>query len=248
MQPQSWAPSVPPNVLSHAKNTNVPGRATDSECAKREEFKRQFLADLANRVDRSALMRASAAGRIRTVRTLLKRRVAVNKKDAIGITALMLAAEAEHVEVVKALLAAGADPNAVGGIAHGPIFSVMTMAMNSQNKNWMEVIDTLIAGGARMNPAGGFPVFPLVYAIEGCDLVMITALLKRGADVNWNRGKPLVAAVTNGCVRVKLNVSPAAKGTKTNCDRDCPIMWSWRSSDTLARRCSRLTGISDGKH
>lgn len=195
------------------------GRAMDSECAKREEFKRQFLADLPNRVDRSALMRASATGRIQTVRALLKRRVAVNKKDAIGISALMLAAEAGHVEVVKALLAAGADPNAVGAIAHGPVFSVMTMAMNRKNKNRMEVIDMLIAGGARMNPPEGFPVAPLIFAIEGCDVVTVTALLKRGADVNWNRGQPLVAAVTNGNPEAEVVKVLLAAGADPNLPR-----------------------------
>ncbi len=128
----------------------------------------------------------------------------MNKKDAIGMTALMLAAEAGHVEVIRALLAAGADPNASGGIAHGPIFSVMTMAMNSGNKNRMEVIDTLIAAGAKLNPVRESPIAPLVYAIQGCDMVMIVALLERGADVNWNRGEPLVEAVTKVYSEVEI--------------------------------------------
>lgn len=204
---------------SLAKNGNPSGRLAESECVRREAFKRRFLAELANRVVRTALMNASAQGRIQTVRALLKRGVAVNKKDAIGATALMLAAEAGHVEVVKVLLAARADPNAAGGIAHGPIFSVITMAMNSSNKNRMDVIDTLIAGGARMNPAGGSPVAPLVYAIEGCDVVMITSLLKRGADVNWNGGDPLVAAVTNAYPEVEIVKILLAAGANPNLPR-----------------------------
>ncbi|MBA3354809.1 MAG: ankyrin repeat domain-containing protein [Pyrinomonadaceae bacterium] len=204
------------SLAKDGKTSAMPG---ESECVRKAELRRRFLADTATRVVRPALMHASSLGRIQTVRALLKRGVPVNKKDAIGVTALMLAAEAGHVEVIKALLVAGADPNAAGGIAHGPIFSVMTMAMNSSNKNRMEVIDTLIAGGARMNPAGGSPVAPLVYAIEGCDVVMITALLKRGADVNWNGGEPLVAAVTNAYPEVEIVKVLLAAGADPNLPR-----------------------------
>lgn len=70
----------------------------------------------------------------------------MNQKNAIGMTPLMLAAGAGHMQVIKSLLTAGADPNAAGGIAHGPIFSVMTMGMTKSNKHRMEVMDALIAG------------------------------------------------------------------------------------------------------
>lgn len=70
-----------------------------------------------------------------------------------------------------------------------------------------------------MNPAGGSPVAPLVYAIEGCDVVMITALLKRGADVNWNGGKPLVAAVTNAYPEVEIVKVLLAAGADPNLPR-----------------------------
>ena len=143
------------------------------------------------------LMRAAAAGRIRAVRYLLGKGAGVNEKDPIGLTALMLAAAGGHLEVVKVLLAAGADPNAGGGFAHGPIFSVLTMAMNRRNSNWTEVLDTLIAAGARVNPPRDFYITPLIYAIQQQrDVVIIKALLQRGADVNWNKGRPLLAAVS----------------------------------------------------
>jgi ankyrin repeat protein len=145
------------------------------------------------------LMRAADAGRISAVRNLLSRGADVNEKDPIGITALMVAAGRGHLEVVKVLLAAGADPNAGSGFAHGPIFSVLTMAMNRRNKNWMEVVDTMIAAGARVNPPRDFYISPLIYAISQLrDVVMIKALLERGADVNWRDGAPLWAAVSDG--------------------------------------------------
>jgi ankyrin repeat protein len=125
----------------------------------------------------------------------------VDEKNELGMTALMLAARAGHVDVVKALLAAGADPNASAGIAHVGAWSVLTMAMNPLNRNWFEVIDALIAAGAKVNPPRAVAISPLTHAVVQCDTGMIKALLARGADVNWENeisSAPLVTAVTNG--------------------------------------------------
>ena len=155
----------------------------------------------------SPLMRAAAEGRLKTVRRLLKSGVDANEANAIGLTALMLAARSGRLGIVKALLAAGANPNAVGGVAHGGIFSVLTLAMNKRNKNWLEVVDTLIAAGAKVNPPPDYPSAPINYAIEQRDLVMLKALLSRGADVNWknsNGHTPLVTAITSAEPDVRI--------------------------------------------
>ena len=123
---------------SWANNGDASGIAGESECVRKAELTRRYLADTALRANRSALMRASATGEIQTVRDLLRTGVAVNQKNTIGMTPLMLAAGAGHIDVIKALLTAGADPNAAGGIAHGPIFSVMTMGMTISNKHRMD--------------------------------------------------------------------------------------------------------------
>lgn len=204
---------------SWANNGDASGIPGESECVRKAELTRRYLADTALRANRSALMRASATGEIQTVRALLRRGVAVNQRNAIGMTPLMLAAGAGHMEVIKALLAAGADPNTAGGVAHGPIFSVMTMGMTSSNKHRMEVMDALIAGGGKVNPPRDSPIAPLVYAIESCDVDMIQALLERGADVNWNRGAPLVAAVTNPQPEVEIVKVLLAAGADPNLPR-----------------------------
>ena len=134
------------------------------------------------------------------MRSLVKAGADVNEKEgSFGFTALMSAAGAGHLEVVKALLEAGADPNASGGVAHVGFFSVLTLAMTPRNKNRVELIDTLIAGGATVNPPSWFPESPLDAAVSGRDLEMIKALLERGG-VNWENeiGRtPLVTAVTS---------------------------------------------------
>jgi uncharacterized protein len=147
---------------------------------------------------RSPLMRAAAGGRAAAVRRLLKKGADVDERDAVGVTALMLAAKSGRLEVVKVLLAAGADPNAAGGVAHGGVFSVLTLALNRGNGNWQEVFDTLVAAGAKVNPPGNHPASPLEEAISQRDVGMIKAMLARGADVNRKNGvghTPLVAAI-----------------------------------------------------
>lgn len=167
------------------------------------------------------LMHAAAAGRLDEVRSLLKSGADVNQKQILGITALMCAAGAGHLNVVKALLEAGADPNALGGLGHPRvILSVLTVAMNRHNKNRMEIIDTLIAAGAKVNPPPSFPESPLDAMVIERDLEMIRALLKRGADPNWENeiGRtPLVNALTDGngpdveVVRLLLEAGADAK-------------------------------------
>jgi ankyrin repeat protein len=100
-----------------------------------------------------------------------------------GHTALMLAASKDQLEVVKILLTAGANPNAVV-FGHGGIPGWAWMfAMDRCNKHWLEMTEAMLAAGVALNPKTIYPS-PLGYAIDEKDTVMIQALLKRGADVN----------------------------------------------------------------
>jgi len=87
--PSSWA--------NNGEANGIPG---ESECVRKAELTRRYLADTALRANHSALMRASATGKIQTIRTLLRRGVAVNQKNAMGMTPLMLAAVG-HIDVIK---------------------------------------------------------------------------------------------------------------------------------------------------
>jgi ankyrin repeat protein len=165
-------------------------------------------------------MRAAAAGRLDEVRGLVKAGADVNEKaESLGFTALVLAAGAGHLEVVKVLLEGGADPNAAGGAAHVGFFSVLTAAMARRNENRLELIDTLIAAGAKVNPPKWFPESPLDWAVRERDLEMLRALLKRGADANWENeigSTPLVTAVTAAEPDVELVRSLLAAGASPN--------------------------------
>ncbi|HEV2762104.1 MAG TPA: ankyrin repeat domain-containing protein [Pyrinomonadaceae bacterium] len=142
---------------------------------------------------RTALMRASERGDLRTVRALLRKGADVNAKDTFGGTALMSAAGRGHLPVVSALLAAGADPNAKGATAHYGDFSVLVAALQPENKDWLRIVDALIVAGAEVNPSGTVGRFPLAHAVERRSALMLDALLRRGADVNFKNHAGMTA-------------------------------------------------------
>ena len=160
-----------------------PVRTTASECSIRGgEYVAYDRADL-----QSALrvwMQAAEGGNLEGVRVLVRRGADVNVAiRPWGLTALMLATGQGHLEIVKTLLKAGANPNAVA-FGHGGVPGWAWMAaMNRCHERWLEMTDAMLAAGVELNPKGIYPS-PLGYAIEENDTVMIEALLKRGANVN----------------------------------------------------------------
>lgn len=182
-------------------------------------------------------MRAADAGRVDEVRRLLQNGTDANEKtdDLGGLNALMLAARRGHLEVIKVLLQAGANPNASGGMHALGFFSPLTFAMDSANKNKLETIDTLIAGGALLNPPSSFPESPLDTAIDANDIELVRALLKRGSDVNWNNkfgSTPLATAITTGkrnVNMVNLLITAGADPNKPRLmlDDDCVSVLTW---------------------
>lgn len=177
------------------------------------------------------LMRAAQDGRLGAVRYLLSSGVDVNETldELGGISALMVAAGAGHVEVIKELLRAGADPNASAAIAHVGFYTPLVMAMTPRKKNRFELIDALIAGGAQLNPPVWFHESPLCTALHMNDTELVKALLKRGSDVNWENQygtTPLSAAVTDAntevaLVRLLLNAGADPNKPRLKGEDDC---------------------------
>lgn len=149
---------------------------------------------------KTALMVAAENGQSGVLEALVRRKANVNLKHYSDLTALMLAAGSGNTEAVKVLLAAGADPNAVGSYIHYGSFTPLMFAIRSRRENKLEAIDALVAGGADLNSKVAIRT-PLMVAVENNDADMIAALLKRGADVNGRGGSevtPLMWAAIAG--------------------------------------------------
>lgn len=152
------------------------------------------------------LILASTNGMTAIVKALIKRKVAVDKTDADGWTALKRAANGDHEEVVAVLLKAGAFPNITDRDGWTPL-------INAAGKGNLEICNALIKAGADVNASNTHGLTPLVQAIgarsdskvldglkelkrmlsggedngnddDGSSLDLIKTLLKAGANPN----------------------------------------------------------------
>lgn len=110
-----------------------------------------------------------------------------------GSTALHIAAGSGHVDIVRQLLARGADPNAVSSEGLTPLLHATS-----------EVAPLLIEAGADVNPDAGYGTgTPLGSAVISDDLDYIRLLLNAGADPDTvvpilSHQGPLHFGATNG--------------------------------------------------
>ena len=131
------------------------------------------------------LMRAAWKGQVNEVRRLLKERANVDETFDLGFTAMYFAATAGHLDVIKVLLDAGANPNGVVGMVHPRIIIAPLIAATSRrNKKRLETIDMLISAGAKVNTPISMQS-PLENAVANRDIEMVRAFLDRGAVVDW---------------------------------------------------------------
>lgn len=136
------------------------------------------------------LVKAAAAGDLKTVQFILTKGLAVNSRAKDGSTALAAASLQGHREVVQALLTKGADINAQSSAG---MSALMWACATSKSP---EVVRDLLAKGAAVNardPRGGTALmnasggnFPDMSAqkAEENKLSIVQALLAGGADVN----------------------------------------------------------------
>ena len=145
------------------------------------------------------LMTASRTGNPDAVKLLIESGGQVNTAEAFrGQTALMYAAVENHAAVVRALLAAGANPNArtkeytfqkltggAGGIIHDRPQGGLTALILAARQGARESADLLIAAGADVNaaePQYGFTAMQT--AVFNGHYAFAKLLIERGADVN----------------------------------------------------------------
>ncbi len=114
---------------------------------------------------------------INTLQTMLARMTVVDQPTLHGKTALMAAAMQGRLQLVQALLAAGADPNAHNQNGGTPL--LYAVAGGSQ-----QVVGRLLAAGAQINQRSSNGWSPLMMAVAKRRAMLVRSLLRAGADAN----------------------------------------------------------------
>jgi ankyrin repeat protein len=144
-------------------------------------------------------------GLLNTMQPTLSEITDINTRSADdrgGMTVLHCAARKGYPEIVKVLLAMGADVNARtraryenrigGGKTLIPEASVLEFAIDNsyydkeqpEFKNRKEVVKLLLSHGAQVNPRTDSYCTPLYQAVEHRDTEIVKQLIAHGADVN----------------------------------------------------------------
>jgi ankyrin repeat protein len=144
-----------------------------------------------------------------TARALIRQRVDVNAADVDGSTPLQWAAHWNDVDMVKALLAAGAKPNTTNRYGVTPLHEAATIGSAA-------VIGALLRAGAQPDAVYGEGETALMLASRSGNLESVKLLLEANADVNAAekfRGQTalMLAAKENHAAVVKALLAAGAK-------------------------------------
>lgn len=123
------------------------------------------------------LFSAAASGRADEVERLLKGGAAADEKNAAGLTPLMTAARAGHLEVMRLLIAAGANINLFNDEYET---CALFQAMAWRN---VEAVKVLTDAGADVNLFGKNGFTALMHAAYKADRSLIKHLVSAGADI-----------------------------------------------------------------
>jgi uncharacterized protein len=100
---------------------------------------------------------AASDGDVRLIELLVRGGATIDARDALGNTPLVLGAMNGHLDVVRSLVSAGADPN-----SSGTGYTALHMAANDGHQ---ELVALLLRSGASVNPIEDDPWPPLRHAI-----------------------------------------------------------------------------------
>ena len=151
---------------------------------------------------------AAEKGDLADVKRHLQRGVKVNARDENGSTPLMSAVMCDHLDVVKYLVAKGADVNAKS--SNNGTTPLMSAAM----RDLLDMVKYLIANGADVNAKDSEGTTPLMLAATwGHLLDVVEFLVSNGADVNAKDSKgttPLILAGVERMDAVKFLIDNGA--------------------------------------
>ena len=174
--------------------------------------------------DDTPLIDAARHGRLTDVEALLSGDADVNepKTDGSGATALHLAANEGHAEVVSALLASGATVDSHWIHPEDPSSRTMTPLFMASQEGHVKVVATLLAAGACVHGAEACDATPLHAASQERHVEVVAALLAAGAHADvaqgiGNEATPLFVAAQGGHVEILaalLNAGAHVDGAK----------------------------------
>ncbi|KAK3282254.1 hypothetical protein CYMTET_10001 [Cymbomonas tetramitiformis] len=99
-------------------------------------------------------------------------------------TILMHAVSRGHVELVRALVGRGADPNIRGHRGATALHKVHKPTKYKTSEAIIKIVNLLLVGGADVNLMDQDGMTPLHQAVRLGDYAVVQALVERGADVN----------------------------------------------------------------
>jgi hypothetical protein len=151
-------------------------------------------------------------GNAAAVQALLTKGADVNAMASNGTTALMIASQEGHLDVVQVLLAQGAKVNAKASN------NGATALMIASQKGHLDVVRALLAKGAEVNMKTVNSVTALMLASHEGRRDVVQALLAKGAEVNVKAsdGKTALMVATDDDIRsllVQASAKPSAVQT-----------------------------------
>jgi ankyrin repeat protein len=161
---------------------------------------------IAEAVGKISLLEAAALGRSADVSRLLSEGADIAQRSSDGFTSLHYAAFFAHIELVKVLLEAGADPAAVANnpMKVQPLHSAAAARL-------VDAVELLLDAGAPVDATQEQGFTALHAAAHSGDVVMGRLLLGRGADpaLATDAGKTAFDLATEGQHRAFLSILPA---------------------------------------
>jgi ankyrin repeat protein len=167
-------------------NNDGPTRKALLQMFAEQVCSKELLKDMVNKAssdtgDTPLLVACALPDRTETVQQLIAMGADVNKANNNGETPLFIAVAHFNVEIVKALLDAGADPNAKNLSGCGPLTKVAGARFHKEEENLRakEIVKLLCAKGARVQD---FIHSMLRNAARNGNTQLVIDLLKLGAD------------------------------------------------------------------
>lgn len=111
------------------------------------------------------------------VETLVQNGASLNAQNSEGHAALHVAILGMHVDTVRVLLKAGADPNLRNGLGQTPLIMAVLKGTLS--------VGPLLKAGADPNLTTDDRYSPLMFAAQSANAGLVRVLLKAGADPNF---------------------------------------------------------------